>query len=407
MPTVAVVGLGYVGMPLVLRLTHSELNVLGIDTNESTVRTADKMFSGTGLFSGTTDFGALTDAKDLIAVIVCVPTPLTQDQRPDLSHVIQAMSDIALNLDHHSKQPPLIVLESTTYPGTTREVVLPLLSTRGQLGRDFYLAYSPERTDPGNKRFTLGNTPKLVGAADPASLGAAVNLYKTICERVVPVSCFEVAEAAKLYENAYRAVNIALANDFKLICERLNLDVFEVIDAAATKPFGFQAFYPGPGLGGHCIPIDPFYLSWAAKRAGAKAELIELAGKINTWMPHHIFEQVQAALNDLGKPVRDSKVLMLGVAYKKDSGDIRESPAMKIAELIKWHGGACIGHDPHVEKYRFDLTNAILQESDLTLIVTDHSCYDWNAIVINSQMVIDTRNATKHVTHSRQKIRKA
>ena len=425
--TVAVLGLGYVGLPLVNVFIKAKFAVLGYDIDEQKIRqlNAGQSYIGhipsewlqswrdSGAFCATSDVRRLAEAD---ALIICVPTPLTASRDPDLSCVVATVQHAATVL----RPGQLIVLESTTYPGTTRDVVLPELALTGlQVGRDFFLAYSPEREDPGNRDFATDRIPKVVGGYDEASLRAAEALYRAATTQVVPVSSCEVAEMCKILENTYRAVNIALVNELKMLCERIDVDCWEVIDAAKTKPFGFQAFYPGPGLGGHCIPIDPFYLSWVARKHGTSTRFIELAGEINAMMPEYVLRRVAEALNNAGKPLRGSRVAILGVAYKRDVDDPRESPAFVLMRELLRCGAIVTYNDPHVPrlpKMRAhvlpDLTSSALTprylaEQDCVLIVTDHSSYDYPSIVEHAALVVDTRNATRNVTHDRAKIVKA
>jgi UDP-N-acetyl-D-glucosamine dehydrogenase len=341
---------------------------------------------------------------------------LTASRDPDLEFVVATSRQIAQRL----RPGQLVVLESTTYPGTTREVVLPLLNESGlELGRTFFLAYSPEREDPGNPNFTASGIPKVVGGAEPASLELAESLYACAVVQTVPVSSCEVAEACKILENTYRSVNIAMVNELKLLFERLGIDVWEVIDAAKTKPFGFQAFYPGPGLGGHCIPIDPFYLSWVARMHEMSTRFIELAGEINTQMPFHVVRRVAEALNERSKPIKGSRIAILGMAYKRDVDDARESPSFKLLELLLRSGANVTYNDPHIPRLpsmrHYDLppmeshalTPEYVSAQDCVLISTDHSAYDYPSIVRHAQLVVDTRNATRHVREGREKIVKA
>ncbi len=410
---VAVVGLGYVGLPLAETFAWGGYPVLGFDIDPAKVaalregrsyighiparRVAELV--GSGRFDATTDPARFAEAD---AIVICVPTPLTEAREPDLSYVTGTGEGIR----PHLRRGQLVVLESTTYPGTTTELLQPLLERSGlRAGRDFFLAYSPEREDPGNRQFATRNIPKVVGGIDPASRDLAVALYAPVVEGVVPVSGTGVAEACKILENTYRAVNIALVNELKLVFEAMGLDVWEVIAAAKTKPFGFQAFYPGPGLGGHCIPIDPFYLTWAARRHGVHTRFIELAGEVNTAMPAHVVNRVAEALNEAGKPVKGSRVCVLGVAYKKDVDDPRESPAFEVLELLLRRGAAVTYNDPHVPSLprmrhhhvRMDsqpLTEAFLAGQDCVVVVTDHSAYDFPWVVRHARLVVDTRNAT-------------
>jgi len=348
------------------------------------------------------------------AVLVCVPTPLTDARDPDLTYVVASAQAVAAQL----RRGQLVVLESTTYPGTTRDVVLPALEATGlEAGRDFFLAFSPEREDPGNPTYSVTSIPKVVGGLDAAAGDAACALYGTVVPKVVRVSTPEVAEACKILENTYRAVNIALVNELKVLYDRMGIDVWEVIDAARTKPFGFQPFYPGPGLGGHCIPLDPFYLAWIARRYGMNTRFIELAGEVNTAMPAYVVSKVADALNRAGKPVKGSKVAVLGMAYKKDVDDPRESPGFELIDLLLKKGAVVSYNDPHIPalpKMRHwphlgpmtsaPLTAEYLAAQDCVLVATDHSAYDYGFIVANSRLVVDTRNATRGVTVGRDKV---
>jgi UDP-N-acetyl-D-glucosamine dehydrogenase len=349
-------------------------------------------------------------------LLICVPTPLSESRDPDLAYVEATAQQIAAVL----RPGQLVVLESTTYPGTTRDVVLPILEKRGlKAGSDFYLAYSPEREDPGNPNYTASGIPKVVGGIDKTSAKLAEGLYGHAVVNVVPVANCEVAEACKILENTYRSVNIAMVNELKMLFDRIGIDVWDVIDAAKTKPFGFQAFYPGPGLGGHCIPIDPFYLSWVARKHGMPTRFIELAGEINTSMPEYVVQRLAESLNDAGKPLNGSRILILGVAYKKDVDDPRESPSFELMERLQAAKAELTYNDPHVPelpKMRHHhlpamsskaLDEKFLASQDCVLIATDHSAYDYDFIVRHARLVIDTRNATKNVTQGREKIRKA
>jgi UDP-N-acetyl-D-glucosamine dehydrogenase len=424
---VGVVGLGYVGLPLVRVFVEADFRVLGFDTDAAKVARLARGESyighlpsewiaravGDERFSATADMTRLAEPD---AILICVPTPLKNGREPDLQFVEATAQQIAATL----RPGQLVVLESTTYPGTTRDVVLPILASSGLAsGRDFFLAYSPEREDPGNPNFSAGTIPKLVGGIDAESLGVASMLYRAAVKEVVPVSSCEVAEAAKLLENTYRAVNIALVNELKKVFAAMQLDVWEVIDAAETKPFGFQAFAPGPGLGGHCIPIDPFYLSWLARRHGVESRFVELAGEVNTTMPAYVVERVAEALATQGKLLAGSKICLLGVAYKRDVDDPRESPAFRLIELLSERGAEISYNDPHIprlptmRRYRVPalesrkLTPEFLASQDCILIVTDHSAYDYATIVRHAQLVVDTRNATRNVPDGRAKIHKA
>jgi UDP-N-acetyl-D-glucosamine dehydrogenase len=349
-------------------------------------------------------------------LLICVPTPLSDSRDPDLAYVEATARQIAAVL----RPGQLVVLESTTYPGTTRDVVLPILAERGlKLGSDFYLAYSPEREDPGNPNYTASGIPKVVGGMEPTSARLAEALYAHAVVNVVPVTSCEVAEACKILENTYRSVNIAMVNELKMLFDRIGIDVWEVINAAKTKPFGFQAFYPGPGLGGHCIPIDPFYLSWVARKHGMPTRFIELAGEINTSMPRYVITRVAEALNEAGKPLNGSKVCILGMAYKKDVDDPRESPSFELMDLLREGHAELTYNDPHVPqlpKMRHHnlpamqstpLDARFLASQDCVIIATDHSAYDYDFIVKHARLIVDTRNATSKVREGREKIRKA
>lgn len=425
---VGVIGLGYVGLPLIRAFVGAGFRTIGYDVDESKVK---KLLAGqsyiahlpsawiadciaSGRFEPTADMKRLGEAD---ALLICVPTPLNDSRDPDVSYIESTGRHIAAAL----RPGQLVVLESTTYPGTTRDVLLPILEQSGlKVGRDFYLAYSPEREDPGNPNYTASGIPKVVGGMDPASHEAAVALYSHAVVKVVPVGSCEVAEACKILENTYRSVNIALVNELKMLFDRIGLDVWEVIDAAKTKPFGFQAFYPGPGLGGHCIPIDPFYLSWLARKHHMATRFIEVAGEINTGMPHYVVHKLTEALNDIGRPVKGSKICILGAAYKKDVDDPRESPSFELMELLGERGAVLSYSDPHIPRLprmrqwknvpqmtSQELTPEFLASQDCLLIATDHSAFDYDQIVRHGKLIIDTRNATKNVHHGREKIRKA
>ena len=432
---IGIIGCGYVGLPLALRFADTGHRVTGFDTDPVKVENlnagrsyiqhipADKIAEHVkgGRLDATTDF---TKIREMDAVLICVPTPLDERREPDLSYVEQTALSISPNL----QRTQLIVLESTTYPGTTEELVLPILErsglkcpiTRGpeseNIATDFFLAFSPEREDPGNKQFGLAQIPKVVGGTNPPSRRAAAALYAQVVSRVVPVSSTRAAEMVKLLENIFRCVNIALVNELKLLGQRMDIDMWEVIDSAATKPFGFMPFYPGPGLGGHCIPVDPYYLSWKAREFDFATRFIELAGEINTSMPYHVVDSVAAALNEQKKSLKGSKILLLGVAYKKDVDDLRESPSLKLLELLTARGAKLDYNDPYfpalhkMRHYDFsamrsvELTPASLGSYDCVLIATDHTAYDYDMIVASSKIVIDTRNATRKVTKQREKI---
>jgi UDP-N-acetyl-D-glucosamine dehydrogenase len=425
---IGIIGCGYVGLPLGLRFADEGQFVTGFDLDDFKVNKLNagesyiqhipaakiKAHVDAKKFSATTDFAKI---KDMDAVLICVPTPLDERREPDLSYVENTAKAIAPNL----QKDQLIVLESTTYPGTTEDLVLPILEKAGlkcpiarteadqKSPTDYYLAFSPEREDPGNKQFGLQQIPKVVGGINPPSTKAAVNLYTQIVAKVVPVSSTRAAEMAKLLENIFRCVNIALVNELKQLSLRMDIDIWEVIDSAATKPFGFMPFYPGPGLGGHCIPVDPYYLSWKAREYDFATRFIELAGEINTAMPYHVVDALAAAMNDHQKSVKGSKILLLGVAYKKDVDDLRESPSLKLLELLTQRGAILDYNDPYfpalfkMRHYDFsnmksvDLTPENLAKYDCVLIATDHTAYDYDSIVKNSKLVIDTRNATRKV----------
>jgi UDP-N-acetyl-D-glucosamine dehydrogenase len=424
---VGVVGLGYVGLPLIRAFVGAGFSTLGFDVDQSKI---DRLLAGQsyiahipspwiaecvakGAFQPTADMKRLAEAD---AILICVPTPLNESRDPDLQFIEITARQIAAVL----RRGQLVVLESTTYPGTTRDVVLPILASSGlKVGEDYFLAFSPEREDPGNPTYSAHSIPKVVGGIEPRSGRLAELLYGHAVVRVVPVSNCEIAEACKILENTYRSVNIAMVNELKMLFDRLGIDVWEVIEAAKTKPFGFQAFYPGPGLGGHCIPIDPFYLSWLARKHGMPTRFIELAGEINTSMPQYVIHKVIEGLNDARKPLRGSKVCVLGVAYKKDVDDPRESPSFVLMELLLAGGAQLSYNDPHIPRlppmrhYKVpDLTSSplsaeFLAAQDCVLIATDHSAYDYDFIVRHAPLVVDTRNATKHVREGREKIRKA
>jgi UDP-N-acetyl-D-glucosamine dehydrogenase len=417
---VAVLGLGYAGLPLTDALVRAGFPVIGFDIDaekiarlqrgESYIRHIPAATIGellaTARFLPTCDPAELATAD---IFILCVPTPLTPSREPDLGPVRSATATVA----EHLQLGQLVVLTSTTYPGTTRQVVLPLLAERGlEVGRDCFLAYSPEREDPGNTRFRTADVPRLVGGVDDASTLIAQTLFRTALRVVVPVASAEVAEAAKILENTYRAVNIALVNELKVLYDRVGLDVWEVIDAASTKPFGFQAFYPGPGWGGHCIPIDPFYLAWLGRKYGCPARFVELAGEINTAMHQFVAAKLSEALNERGKPLRGSHICLLGMAYKKDLDDVRESPGLELLALLQQRGAQVTFNDPHVPHIRLPeeiasttLTPAFLAAQDAVVIVTDHSAYDWEWIVAHANLVVDTRGATRGIAQQAKIVR--
>lgn len=424
--TVGILGLGYVGLPLVREFASVGLRVIGFDIDEKKVKVLNagrsiikhiahsqiKQIVKTGLFNATTNMARL---KTIDAILVCVPTPLTQNREPDMQFIIGSTETIAKYL----RTRQLVVLESTTYPGTTRELVVPILESSGlKAGRDFHLAYSPEREDPGNKDFTTKTIPKVVGGLTNKCRDMACKLYNAVIVRTVPVSSLEVAEAAKILENVYRCVNIAMVNELKMVFDKMGIDVWEVINAATTKPFGFSAFYPGPGLGGHCIPIDPFYLTWKARQYGMPTRFIELAGEINTSMPHYVIAKTMEALNERSKSLKGSKVLVLGLAYKKDIDDLRESPSIELVELLRQKGAKVDYNDPYIPKTHKQrmhdlkmtskkLSAEMLAGYDVVLISTNHSDYNYNWIVKNARLVVDTRNATAKVRRGHRKIVKA
>jgi UDP-N-acetyl-D-glucosamine dehydrogenase len=410
---VAVVGLGYVGLPLAETFAWAGYPVLGFDVDADKIAKLRRGESyighidderiveliGGGRFEADDDPSRFVEAD---AVVICVPTPLGEAREPDLSYIVRTGEMLRQQL----RPGQLIVLESTTYPGTTEDVLQPILEESGlKAGEDFFLAYSPEREDPGNRDFATRNIPKVVGGVDEASLRLAVALYEPVVDGVVPASSTRVAEACKILENTYRAVNIALVNELKSVFTTMGIDVWEVIAAAKTKPFGFQAFYPGPGLGGHCIPIDPFYLTWAARKKGLNTRFIELAGEVNAGMPRYVVDRAADALNDDGKAVKGSRICVLGVAYKKDVDDPRESPAFEIMEMLAARGAKVTYSDPHVPTLPRMRKHALRQESrpltadflaaqDCVLIVTDHTAVDYPLVVRNARLVVDTRNAT-------------
>lgn len=418
---IGIVGLGYVGLPLALLFSKSHFHITGYDIDPKKVEALNQGCSyiaripGSEIelareqgFFATADYSQIT-AMDV--VIICVPTPLDAHHEPDLSYVTGTVNSIA----PHVCKGQLIILESTTYPGTTEEVVVPLLEqgnlsnlriTRDASTEGLYVAFSPEREDPGNETIARADIPKIVGGCGPAARDLAVAVYQSIFNRIIPVSTPATAEMTKLLENIYRCVNIALVNELKQLCMRMNIDLFEVIEAAKTKPFGFQAFYPGPGLGGHCIPIDPFYLSWKAKEFDFHTRFIELAGQINDKMPEFVVENIIEGMNKQGKALLGSRILILGMAYKRDIDDLRESPSLTIIELLRKRGASVEYNDPFIpsvskgRKYDLNLTSTPLEtipEFDCVVIVTDHSQYDYSAIVAKSQLVVDTRNATKGI----------
>jgi UDP-N-acetyl-D-glucosamine dehydrogenase len=423
---IGIVGLGHVGLPLARGFAVKGFTVLGFDTDPARVAALQRRDQSIRDHSSLLTqhlpekYFEVTSQLDRLGepdvLLLCVPTPLTDSVEPDLTFVVEAARACTAML----RPGQLIVLESTTYPGTTRQVLQPVLAQTGLLaGQDFFLACSPERIDPGNAQYSVPDIPKIVGADDPASLELAVCLYRQLVQQVVRVSSTDIAETAKLLENTYRAVNIALVNEVKVVCDRLGIDVWEVIAAASTKPFGFQAFYPGPGLGGQCIPVAPVYLSWTARKHGMVSRLIELAGEVNAAMPQFVAEKVANALNERGKPIKESKIMVLGVAYKRDVDDARASPALDLMDLLQRRGATVSYNDPYVPRlpaigrhahlYRESqlLTADLLGVQDCVLIVTDHSGYDWKWIVSNATLVVDTRNATREVKEHRERIVRA
>lgn len=423
---VGILGLGYVGLPLAREFATAGIKVQGFDIDESKVAKLNagrsiikhvpheqvKKLVDSKKFHATSDMSKI---RNVDCVLICVPTPLTQNREPDMQYVEGSCRTIARYL----QKGQLISLESTTYPGTTRELMQPILEAAGlKAGRDFYLAFSPEREDPGNKHYTTKTIPKVVGGLTPLCRKLACAIYQLAINNVVPVSTVEAAEATKIMENVYRCINIAMVNELKMVFDRMGIDVWEVIKSASTKPFGFHPFYPGPGLGGHCIPIDPFYLTWKARQYGIPTKFIELAGEINTSMPRYVVMKTMEALNDRHKSLRGSRVLVLGLAYKKDIDDLRESPSIELIEILK-HNGARVDYNdpyiPHTHKQREHdlkmksrkLTAKMLSAYDVVLISTDHSVYDYDWIVRNARLVVDSRNATATVKANRHKIVKA
>ena len=411
----AVVGMGYVGLPMAIEFARAGFPVTGIDVDPdrcqalangrsyiADVADADLQAAlASGKFRASADPSVLAEAD---AILICVPTPLRKSKDPDLTYVLEAGGAVAERL----RRGQLIVLESTTYPGTTEEVLLPMFEAKGlHVGQDFCLAFSPERVDPGNPRFGVHNITKLVGGVTPSCTELAVELYRQVVGTVIPVAGTRVAEAAKLLENTFRSVNIALVNEMALVCSHLGVDVWEVIDAAATKPFGFMPHYPGPGIGGHCIPLDPHYLSWKARLSGYEPRLIGLASEINNSMPHYVLDLITQGLNDQNRCIRGSRILVLGVAYKPNVGDIRESPALEILRLLDQRGARLSYSDPYAPTLAHEnllmtsqtLAPELLRENDCVVIVTHHRAFDYEMVVRESRLVIDTRNATRPFAH--------
>ncbi len=420
--TIAIVGLGYVGLPLVRAIRDSGFPVIGFDVDQRKIDALNNgkryiLHLGDDFFSNLKadkQFTPTSDPKDLgkaDLVVLCVPTPLGAHHEPDLTYVFESTKTAAASL----RKGQLVVLESTTYPGTTRDEMKPILDKSGlKCGEEYFLAYSPEREDPGSIGRSAQHIPKLVGGVDDVSTDLAMAFYTRVVKEAHRVSTAEIAESAKLLENIYRAVNIALVNEMKVVLTDMNIDVWEVIAAASTKPFGFQAFYPGPGLGGHCIPIDPYYLTWKAREVGRNTRFIELAGEVNTSMPHYVIERTQHALNEHSKSIKGSKILVLGIAYKKNIDDPRESPSAEIIELLRDRGADVSYHDPHLAKFpamrkhRVDLssvsfTSATISGSDCVLILTDHDAVDYSMIGQHAKIVVDTRNAMARVPASQVK----
>lgn len=420
---VGIIGLGYVGLPLAVTHATAGFRVLGLDDNpvkvervrrgENYIADVDaavlaNLVAG-GRLKATPEYGDMTEAD---VIMICVPTPLTENQEPDLSYILAVAERVRAIM----RPGQLVVLESTTYPGTTEEVLQPILETSGlKIGEEFFLAFSPERVDPGNSTFRTQNTPKLIGGVSADCTELATELYEASLDNVVPVSGARVAEMSKVFENTYRAVNIALVNELTLLCDRMGLSVWEVLDAAATKPFGIQVFQPGPGVGGHCIPLDPFYLSWKAREYDFSTRFIELAGEINLRMPYFVVDKVARALNQVRRAINGSRILLLGIAYKRDVNDERESPALKIWELLTEAGAEVSYHDPYIARVRphpffareirsVPLTEVAVSTADVVVITTDHSGLDYPWVVDHAKLVVDTRNATRGVREGRSKI---
>ena len=414
---IGVVGLGYVGLPLVIEFCKSGFSVTGLDIDEKKIEALSEgksfikhipdekiqALNGVGSFKAITDF---EQVKNLDCILICVPTPLNKNREPDMSYIVSTAKQIA----PHMKKGQLIVLESTTYPGTTQDILLPELEFGSGLkgNEDFFVAYSPEREDPNNKEYTTASIPKVIGSDHPTGLEISEALYSCIINTTVPVSSTQVAEATKLMENIFRSVNIALVNELKMVFDKMGIDIWEVIEASSTKPFGFMPFYPGPGLGGHCIPIDPFYLTWKAREYNVSTRFIELAGEVNISMPEYVLQKTFEALNQSGKSVKDSKIILLGLAYKKNVDDHRESVTFKIMDLLSKNGANVEYNDPYIPeimpvreykqfvgKKSVPLEN--LNKYDLTIILTDHSSYNYEAIVEQSKIVVDTRNACAEI----------
>ncbi len=418
---IAVIGLGYVGLPLAVEFAEAGFHVLGLDLVEEKIKTINQGKSyipdiptnrlrslvKKGLLKASSDFSLL---KNIDALSICVPTPLRKTKDPDISYIVASVEAVSKNF----KKGQLVVLESTTYPGTTEEVVRPILEQKGRkVGKDFYLAFSPERIDPGNTHYQTKNIPKIIGGITPKCTEMAMTLYGSIIQKVIPVSSTQAAEMIKLLENTFRAVNIGLVNELAIMCNHMNIDVWEVIEGAATKPFGFMPFYPGPGLGGHCLPIDPIYLSWKARLLNFEARFIDLAAQVNTHMPHHVVEIISKALNQEGKALNNAKILLLGVAYKSDVNDVRESPALDIWELLSKQKAQVSYHDPYVPQISIEglsqhksipLTSQNLKKADCVVIVTHHKILNYPDIAKHARLIVDTRNAMKGIKTSKAKI---
>ena len=409
--TCAIIGLGYVGLPLAVELAETGFTVYGIDKSVDKVEAikrgesyipdvpseAVKGCVDAGKLKATTDFGVIANCD---VVSICVPTPLNKTRDPDISYIISALEGI----EPHIHSGMLIALESTTYPGTTEEVIVPVVTEKGlKVGEDIFVAFSPERVDPGNPHFQTGNIPKVVGGMTEACTRVATNFYSSFLDKVHPVSSAAVAEMVKIHENTFRSVNIGLVNELALMCDRLDIDVWEVIEGASTKPFGFMPFYPGPGLGGHCIPIDPYYLSWKARSVGFEARFIELAGQVNSFMPTHVVQKASDALNSARKALKGANILILGVAYKKDIDDERESPAIDVIDRLIKKGAVVSYLDSYIPELDVgttvlkasDVSVDLLQKADLAIIITDHSDFDYDVILKNAPLILDTRNAIK------------
>jgi len=418
---VGIIGMGYVGLPLAIEFASKGIKVIGFDLDPSKVKTINKERKSyikhisskrikeqvdRKMLTATSDFSKLSIPD---AVIICVPTPLNVNREPDLSYVMNSTREVA----KHLRKGQLISLESTTYPGTTDEDMLEVLAATGlKVGKDFYLCFSPEREDPNNPVFSTSTIPKILGGVTKQCKKMGILIYGKVIDKIVPVSSTKAAEAAKLLENIYRSINIALVNELKIVFDRMGIDIWEVIKAASTKPFGFTAFYPGPGLGGHCIPIDPFYLTWKAREYDISSKFIELAGEINTSMPFYVVEKVIHALNDHQKSIKGSKILVLGLAYKKDIDDLRESPSLKLIELLQDHGAKVDYNDdyvttiPKVRKYNFNkksvkITPANVKKYDLILLSTEHSYYDYSMILKYAKLIVDTRNGFGSFTNKK------